>query len=179
MQRFKKSQLSGMPGLSAVASWGKVAPRAALMDASASVPSEPVPDKMTPIALVGRSWASDWKKEEGGDGMMSPNSISTCSHMQRPLFDGELGIRRDDIGVVRKNGGIVHGIGNRESAMAGQQGGELDVMMGVKMLDDHESHADICRQIIEEQRQRLQTSSRCPQAGHGKSNGAAETSSVG
>ena len=61
------SALCGMPEyLADTASWAKVMPPSALISSSPSVPSEPLPDRITPMAPAPRSAASDWRKRSIG-----------------------------------------------------------------------------------------------------------------
>ena len=57
-----RTALSGMPEyLADSSSWAKVIPPAALISSSPSVPSDPVPDRMMPMAPLWRSSAKDLK----------------------------------------------------------------------------------------------------------------------
>ena len=54
--------LRGMPSYLAVESWAKVIPPSAFTACRPRVPSEPVPDRMTPMACAFWSAASDRRK---------------------------------------------------------------------------------------------------------------------
>ena len=47
-------------------SWASVMPPSALIAANPSVPSEPVPERMTPMLWLPCAWASDWRNESMG-----------------------------------------------------------------------------------------------------------------
>ncbi len=85
--------LRGMPACLAVSSsWAKVMPPAALISSSPRVPSVPVPDRITPMAPVCRSSASDLKKRSIGrcGPCLSPHGSSrkTPSAMESVVFGG-------------------------------------------------------------------------------------------
>ena len=80
--------------LGGVASCANVTPPAALMASTPAEPSEPVPDRITPIARFPHSAATT---EKPVDGHMRPRRLRTGEQIRAPSSDGQIDVRRNDI----------------------------------------------------------------------------------
>src|SRR5690349_7822574 len=89
--------LRGMLSCCALVSCAKVTPPAALISLIPSVPSLPVPDRMTPIARWPWSFASDARNSSTGCGM--PGPWGGVDRQAAPI-NAHRFARRNDIDVI-------------------------------------------------------------------------------
>jgi hypothetical protein len=122
-----------MPSYSA-SDWASVRPPCSLIARSPSVPSLPVPERMTQAAFSPRSAASDRKKVSMG-----------VREVKTPLFDGQASVGGDDVDLVGFDRRSLLGRCDRQPGIAGQNLRQKALVMRIEMQNDDESEFAIGR----------------------------------
>ncbi len=70
--------------------------------------------------------------------------------MQHAAEDCQVGVRRDHVDVIRLDPHVVARLADRHARALREQAGEDAVVRRVQMLDQHVSHAEVRREMVEE-----------------------------
>ncbi len=91
---------------------------------------------------------------------------------QVPVGHEQLAVGRDDIDVPRFERGSTGHLGDRHLGAHREDGGQVALMLGVEMNDNHEGGVHPVGQALEELLQRMHAAGRCPDADSRKPPGA-------
>ena len=91
---------------------------------------------------------------------MCPGSRLARLKFQNGVRNGQAGVGRNDIDVVGLDRQVVRHFAHREGSGLGQQARQCAFPRRVEMLHHHEGHIGVCRQMLEQLRERLQTTGR-------------------
>ncbi len=160
--------LRGMPSnLAEAGACTKTTPAFSLMARRPSVPSEPMPERMTPMLLS--CWSSARERKKKSIGRRSPRGAAGSKQVQRPVEDGHVLVGRDHVDVVRLD---LHAVPDLDDLHGGGALEQLhhDPLVGrVQVLDDDEGHAASRGHVLQEQLQGLQAAGGGADADDGKS----------
>ena len=145
-------------------SCAKVTPPAALMACTPAEPSVPAPERITPIARLPHSSASDRRNRSMG--MCGPGVLRAGGQPQRSLCDGQIAVRRNDVHVVGFHRHAVGRLADRHGGGSRQNLGQQAVVLGVEMLNEYDGQAGVGRQIGEQVLEDLQPARGAANADH-------------
>src|SRR5579872_1353041 len=77
--------------------------------------------------------------------------------MNYPTGNAQIASRRDHVDMVGLNACLPCHFANRHAAFLGKQFREMAVVLGIQVLKQHECHAGIVRQVVEQLRECFQT----------------------
>ena len=152
-ERTKSTQpaataLRGIESYLAESSCANVIPPSALIASSPSVPSVAVPERITPMARSRWSCASDSKKKSIGP--MRRARLRARLEFQNALRDAQVRVGRNDINVIGLDPQIVRDLAHRQRGGPRQNLRERAFMLRIEMLHQHEPHARVERQMLEQ-----------------------------
>jgi hypothetical protein len=124
------------------------------MASSPSVPSVAVPERITPIAQVALILCQRF--EEVIDRPRRRARPGARAQDQDPPGDAQVPVRRDDVDVIRLDAQVVRDFADRERRRASEQLRERAVVLRIEMLHEHESHARVEREVLEQRRESLE-----------------------
>ena len=131
----------------AESSWAKVMPPAALISepdgAVRAVAGEDHPDG------GGRALFGEGLEEVIDREMLTPE-IASRGQVKAVLGERHDRIRRDDVDVIGLHRGAVGDLADRHARGLCQQVGEAALVLGIEMLDQHEGHPAVGREISQE-----------------------------
>ena len=133
--------LIGMAGHSAVlGSCAKVTPPSALISLSPTVPSDPLPERITPMAALPFPRQSGIKFV---DRMVRSRSPLARNKLQCAAPDDHALVGRDYIYVVRLHRDSVGNLEDRHSGRFGEKLRQRTGVLGVEMLDQNEGEPGV------------------------------------
>ncbi len=136
--------LAGMPSyLAELGSWAKVMPASPLIAARPRVPSEAVPERMTPIASCPCPTASDRRKVSMV--VLAELRLLSLAQMQHPVRDRHFTIRRNNVDVIGRDLRALCHLQHGHPGRAAKYLGYCALPGRVQMEYDDESHAQVWR----------------------------------
>src|ERR1035438_6640869 len=144
----------------------KTAPAFSLMARRPSVPSEPIPERMTPMLCS--SWSSASERKKKSIGRRSPRGAAGSSRCSTPCrMDRSRG--RNYIDMARFDLHPVLDLDNWHGGASLEQLHQQPLAGQVQVLDDHEGQPTGGRHMAQEEFQRLQSPGGSADADDGKS----------
>ena len=151
--------LRGMPSnLAEPSACTNAAPAFSLMARRPSVPSEPMPERMTP--MLRSCWSSASERKKKSIGRFRPRGDACGRRCSAPCRSDMSLFGRDHVDVVGLDLQPVLGLRDRHGRRALQQLDQHALVRGVEVLDDDEGHAAVLGHAAEELLERLQPAGR-------------------
>ena len=148
------------------ASCANVTPPAALMASTPAEPSEPVPERITPMALLPHSSASG--PQEAVDGHVRSRRLRARGQFQRPVCDGQIDVCRYDVYVVGFHRHAIGRLADRHGGGSRQNLGQHAVVIWIEMLNEYDGKAGVGGQIGEQELEDFQSARGGANADHRK-----------
>ena len=139
-------------------------PPAALIACTPAEPSVPVPDRITPMALLPHSSASDRRKRSMG--MCDPGVCVRGASFSVPSCDGQIGVGRYDVYVVRLHRHAIGRLTDRHGGGSRKNLGQHAGVIGIEMLNEDDGKAGVGGQIGEQPLEDFQSARGGADAGH-------------
>ena len=152
--------LAGMPSYFAVAgSCTKETPPAPSTARRPSVPSVPLPERMTAIAFSPVSSARD--RRNVSIGILCPRRLARTAELERTVEDGHFPVRRDDIDMIGLNCHLVVGLDDRDVCDPLEDLRKHARMARVEVGHQDKRHAAIGRNFLKEEFESFESTGRC------------------
>ena len=101
------------------------------------------------------------RTEEAVDGQVRPSAFERARREGQPAaVDRDVRVGRDHVDVVGLDGGAVRGLADRHRRGLGQRVAQEARVRGIEVLDEHERHAAVGGEVLEELGERVQPSRR-------------------
>ena len=136
------------------ASCANVTPPAALMASTPAEPSEPVPERITPMALLPHWSASG--PQEPVDGHVRSRRLRAGGQLQRAVCDGQIDVCRYDVYMVGFHRHAIGRLTDRHGGGSRQNLGQHAVVIWIEMLNEDDGQARIGGQFGEQKLEDLQ-----------------------
>ena len=169
--------LGMLSNLAEAGSCTKVTPPFSLMARRPSVPSEPIPDRMTP--MLRSCWSSARERKKKSIGRRRPCGAMRSSRCRHPVEDGHVFVRRDHIDAVRLNRGAILDLKDLHGGGALEQFRHELLCVGSRCWTMTKAMPLVCRNVPQEQVQASSPPAEAPMPTMGTRGSAPRASSVG
>ena len=129
-------------------------------------PSDPAPERITPIAPG--PWTSASEQRNASIERCGPPAGRPLDQPEMPVGDRHRHVRGDDVGTVCLDRHPVGRLHDRDGGCSAEQLGEHAVVPRVEMLDEHVRQSRICREITDQAGKRLEPACRGADADDGR-----------